>query len=51
VDLLVNETTHIYLETDLTTKEQALSKWAVEKEKCRDSKPRTMSWLFWEVCR
>ena len=26
VDLLTNETTHIYLEAGLTTKEQALSK-------------------------
>jgi hypothetical protein len=42
VDLLTNETIHIYLEADLTTKEQALSEhW--QKEKCRDSKPWTIS--------
>lgn len=32
VDFLTNETTHIYLEADLTTNEQALSKWALEGE-------------------
>jgi integrase/recombinase XerD len=29
MDLLTNETTHIYLEADLTTKEQALRKCAL----------------------
>jgi len=32
VGLLTNETTHIYLEADLTTKEQALSKGALAGE-------------------
>jgi hypothetical protein len=41
VDLLTKETTHIYLEVDLTTKEQALSKGAlaggaVLRSKARD---------------